>query len=163
MTKSSKPSLKSFLTEQGYIKVNLKLTKTHHFEMKATLNGVKGRFILDTGASISCVGFEAAEKFKLKAKDSPMKAAGAGATDMMTQLAKKNTVKIGKWKQTKVPLVLFDITHVNTALTSHDAKPVDGIIGADILNQAKGIIDYNKKCLFLKLAVKKPKAKLDSN
>ena len=60
-------SLQEFLLDKGYTKVKLKLTKTNHFEVRATINGVKGLFILDTGASSSCVGFEAVETFKLKA------------------------------------------------------------------------------------------------
>lgn len=144
-------TLQDFLLEKGYTKVKLKLTKTNHFEIKATINGVNGLFILDTGASNSCVGFEAIETFKLKAKDSKVKAAGAGATDMLTQISKKNTLKIGKWKQQKVPLILFSLTHVNTALISHNAKPVDGIIGADVLKKAKAVIDYDKKYVYLKL------------
>ena len=143
--------LQDFLLNKGYTKIKLHLTKTNHFEIKATLNGVKGLFILDTGASNSCVGLEAIETFKLKAKDSEIKAAGAGAIDMSTQISKKNKLKIGKWKKDKVALILFNLTHVNTALTSHNSKPVDGIIGADILKKAKGIIDYEKKHLYLKL------------
>ncbi|MBR9915237.1 MAG: clan AA aspartic protease [Algicola sp.] len=144
-------TLQDYLLSKGYTKVKLKLTKTNHFEIKASINGVKGLFILDTGASNSCVGFEAIETFMLKAKDSEVKAAGAGATDMLTQVSKKNTVKIGKWKKEKVSLILFNLTHVNTALTSHDAKPVDGIIGADLLKRSKAIIDYEKKYLYLKI------------
>lgn len=143
--------LKEFLLEKGYTKIKLTLTKTNHFEIKASVNGVKGLFILDTGASSSCVGFEAIKVFKLKAKDSEVKAAGAGATNMLTQISKKNKLKIGKWKKDRVPLILFNLTHVNTALTSFNAKPVDGIIGADILKKAKAIIDYDKKYLYLKL------------
>ncbi|MGJ8591781.1 MAG: retropepsin-like aspartic protease [Aquaticitalea sp.] len=143
--------LKDFLLEEGYTKIKLTLTKTNHFELKATLNGTKGLFILDTGASSSCVGFEAIDTFKLKAKDSEIKAAGAGATGMLTQIAKKNRLKIGKWKNDKVVLILFDLTHVNQALSSYNAKPVDGIIGADILKKSQAIIDYNKKYLYLKL------------
>ena len=144
-------SLKEFLTEKGYAKIKLKLTKTNHFEIKATINGVKGLFILDTGASSSCVGFDAIETFKLKAKDSEVKAAGAGATGMLTQISKKNHVKIGKWKKNKIALILFNMTHVNTALIAHNAQPVDGIIGADILKKSKAIIDYERKYLYLKL------------
>ncbi|WP_026754085.1 retropepsin-like aspartic protease [Sediminibacter sp. Hel_I_10] len=143
--------LQSFLINRGYTKVKLKLTKTNHFEIKAVINGIKGLFILDTGASTSCVGFEAIKTFKLIATDSPIKAAGAGATDMLTQMSKKNTLKIGKWKKEKVALILFNLTHVNTALTSHNSKPVDGIIGADVLKKGKAIIDYEKKYLYLKL------------
>ena len=144
-------TLKDFLFAKDYIRVKLKLTKTNHFEIKATINGVKGLFILDTGASNSCVGFEAAQKFELKkVKDSKILAAGAGATNMATQVSKNNTIKLGRLKIHKSALVLFDLSHVNTALINHNAQPVDGIIGADILKKVKGIIDYEKKYLYLK-------------
>ncbi|WP_027127457.1 retropepsin-like aspartic protease [Gelidibacter mesophilus] len=150
-TDKSSATLKDFLLEKGYIKVKLKLTKTNHFEIKATINGIKGLFILDTGASNSCVGFEGVETFKLTAKDSEVKAAGAGATDMQTQISKKNKLKIGKWKKDKVALILFNLSHVNTALLSYNSEPVDGIIGADILTKAKAVIDYDKNYVYLKL------------
>lgn len=144
-------TLQQFLLEKGYTKIKLHFTKTNHFEIKATINGCKGLFILDTGASSSCVGFEGIETFKLKAENSEIKAAGAGATDMETKTSEKNKVKIGKWKNNEVVLVLFNLIHVNTALKNHDSKPVDGIIGADILKKGKAIIDYEKKYLYLKL------------
>ncbi|WP_142784895.1 retropepsin-like aspartic protease [Changchengzhania lutea] len=144
-------TLQEFLLVRNYTKVKLHLTKTNHFEIKATINGVKGLFILDTGASNSCVGFEAVKNFNLLAEDSLIKAAGAGAIDMDTKTSKKNTVKIGKWKDKKIVLVLFNLSHVNTALINHDSKPVDGIIGADILKKSKAIIDYERKYLYLKL------------
>lgn len=144
-------TLQEFLLNKGYIQVKLRLTKTNHFEIKATLNGIKGRFILDTGASNSCVGFEAVDNFNLKVKDSNILAAGAGAINMETKMSNKNKVKIGKWESNKIVLVLFNLTHVNTALINHKSKPVDGIIGADILKKSKAIIDYDKKYLYLKL------------
>lgn len=144
-------TLQDFLLDKGYTKVKLKLTKTNHFEIKASINGIKGLFILDTGASNSCVDFVAVDAFKLKAKHSDVKAAGAGATDMQTQISKKNKVKIGKWKKENIVLILFNLAHVNTALINHNSKPVDGIIGADILKKTKAVIDYDKKYLYLKL------------
>lgn len=144
-------SLSEFLLKKQYTKIKLKLAKTNHFEIKASINGVKGLFILDTGASSSCVGLEAIETFKLAAEESVIKAAGAGAIDMETQISKKNKIKIGKWRQQNVVLILFNLTHVNTALINHNSTPVDGIIGADILKKGKAIIDYDKKYLYLKL------------
>lgn len=147
-------TLKDFLFAKGYVRVKLKLTKTNHFEIKASINGVKGLFILDTGASNSCVGFEATKKFSLlKVKDSKVLAAGAGATDMPTQVSKNNSITIGRVKINKSALVLFDLSHVNAALIAHNAQPVDGIIGADVLKKIKGIIDYEKKHLYLKKLV----------
>jgi hypothetical protein len=144
-------TLQDFLLEKGYTKVKLKLTKTNHFEIRATINNQKGRFILDTGASSSCVGFEAIDTFNLTVKDSDVKAAGAGAIDMDTQISTKNKLEIGKWKKEKVILILFNLVHVNTALINHNSNPVDGIIGADILKKGKAIIDYEKKYLYLRL------------
>lgn len=143
-------TLRKFLTQKEYHRIQLVYTKTNHFEVTAILNGIKGNFIVDTGASNSCVGFEAVEKFSLYTQDSDIKAAGAGATDMFTQLSKKNTIQIGNWCKKRIPLVLFDLNHVNTALVAHQADPVDGILGADILKKGNAIIDYQKKCLFLK-------------
>ncbi len=143
-------TLRQFLINKEYQRIRLVYTKTNHFEVKAKLNGIEGNFILDTGASNSCVGFDAVEKFNLFAQDSDVKAAGAGATDMITQLSKKNTLQLGKWSKNNVSLVLFDLTHVNTALTAHQAEPVDGIIGADILKRGKAVIDYERKCVYLK-------------
>ncbi|WP_456441239.1 retropepsin-like aspartic protease family protein [Psychroserpens sp.] len=144
-------TLQEFLLNKGYTKIKLHLTKTNHFEIIAKINGQRGLFILDTGASSSCVGFEAIDTFNLKAKDSDIKAAGAGATDMLTQISRSNKLNIGTWKQDKVALILFNLTHVNRALTNHNSKPVDGIIGADVLKKGKAVIDYEKKYLYLKL------------
>ena len=126
------------------------LTDTNHFEIKAKINGVSGRFILDTGASNTCVGIDKADQFKLVFKSSEIKAAGAGATEMETFVSDKNKLELGKWKFKKQQIVLFDLVHVNEALIAHQALPVDGIIGSDVLKKAKAIIDYGKKKVYLK-------------
>lgn len=141
--------LQEVLKKEKYKKLNFKVSKTQHLLIKAKINGVLGNFILDTGASNSCVGFESVEFFNLKAGKSKTKASGAGATGMFTQLAKNNSLKIGRWKTEEFHLVIFDMSHVNEALQQHKAKPVHGIIGADILLEGKAIIDYCNHCLYL--------------
>ncbi len=133
------------------MRIPLVLTETNHFEIVAKINGVSGRFILDTGASNTCVGMDKIDFFKMVSEVSDVKAAGAGATEMETLVSSKNKIQIGDWKKKKQKIVLFDLVHVNEALTSHNALPVDGIIGGDVLKKGKAIIDYDKKCLFLKL------------
>ena len=141
--------LREFLTTKGYHRVKLKKTITNHFEIKARINGVKGSFILDTGASGSCIGFDDIETFNMDSEESEHKASGAGNSEIDTLIAKKNKIAIGRFKIDKIPLILIDLSHINTALTSHDANPVQGIIGADILHKGKAIIDYGKKYLYL--------------
>ena len=143
-------SLKKLLKSKDYLKIPLVLTETNHFELVASINGVKGRFILDTGASNTCVGMDKIEFFEMLSEVTDIKAAGAGATEMETLISNKNKIQIGDWKKKKQKVVLFDLTHVNQALVNHNALPVDGIIGADLLNKGKAVIDYHKKCLYLK-------------
>jgi predicted aspartyl protease len=137
------------LKKENYKKIKFKVSKTQHLLIKAKINGVKGNFILDTGASSSCVGFESIELFLLEAKKSKTKASGAGANGMFTQIAIGNKLQLGNWKYSEFDLVIFDLSHVNEALLEHKAKPVHGIIGADILMKGKGIIDYYNHCLYL--------------
>jgi len=142
--------LQGFLKKNKYKKIKFKVLKTQHLLISAKINGVKGSFILDTGASNSCLGFDGISKFQLIAETSETKAAGAGATGMETQLSKNNLLQLSHWKTSKFHLVIFDMQHVNQALNEYKTKPVDGIIGADILLKGKAIIDYYNHYLYLR-------------
>lgn len=143
--------LREFLTAQGYTRIKLKLTKTNHFEMKARINNILGRFILDTGSSNTLVDENMHDFFKLQVEETDVKVTGAGASNMDSKISKKNELKIGQWKHPKTLIVLFNLTHVNLGLQSLNVPAVNGIIGTDILKKAKAIIDYEKKYLYLKL------------
>lgn len=143
-------NLHQTLEKEGYKKIKFIVSKTQHLYIKASINGVSGNFILDTGASNSCMGFDNVDTFHLNPSKSKTKAAGAGATGMFTQLAKNNHIKIGRWQSKDFDLIIFDMSHVNEALLQYKSKPVHGIIGADVLLIGKAIIDYYNHYLYLK-------------
>lgn len=143
-------NLHEVLKKENYKKIKFKVIKTQHLLIKAKINGISGNFILDTGASNSCVGFESIERFELNAKKSKTKASGAGGTGMKTQISSNNHLQLGSWKNKDFNLVIFDLSHVNEALEAYKAKPVHGIIGADVLLEGKAIIDYYNHYLYLK-------------
>jgi hypothetical protein len=150
MTHKNMEHIHELLKKEGYVKVKFRVSRTNHLLIKASINGVDGEFILDTGASNSCVDFSITEHFKLNPQDSSTMAAGAGAIGMNTQLARNNLFKTGRWIYHGFELVVFDLSHVNQALVQHKAKPVHGILGADVLLKGKAIIDYANHLLFLK-------------
>lgn len=143
-------NLPEFLKKENYKKIKFKISKTNHLLVGGSINGVKGKFILDTGASNSCVDFNDVPLFKLTAAESKTRAAGAGATGMFTQVANSNTLRLGRWLYNDFHLVVFDMSHVNSALVQHKASPVKGIIGADVLIEGKAILDYENCVLYLK-------------
>lgn len=143
-------NLHDILKKDGYKKIKFKVSKTQHLFIKGKINGVLGDFILDTGASNSCVDFNYLAHFDLIATDSPTKASGAGANGMFTQATYGNHLQLGRYKNSEFNFVLLDLSHVNTALLDYKVKTVHGIIGADILLKSQAIIDYKNGCVYLK-------------
>jgi predicted aspartyl protease len=143
-------TLYQLLRSKGYTRVRLQTLPTNHYVLVATLNGVEGRFILDTGASTTCVSAELTAHFHLNAKPSKEKASSASANELDTEVAHHNELVIGSWSSKRRSVVLFDMQAVNHALQKLDIKSVDGIIGADILQSTKAMIDYQNDWLYLK-------------
>ncbi|MBK5212216.1 MAG: clan AA aspartic protease [Flavobacteriaceae bacterium] len=142
--------LRKFLEEQGFYRIPLKKLATGHYLFSAKINGVSGDFILDTGASTSCVGFVDSSHFLLISEASIIKAAGAGAINMETMLSRKNKFKIENWEIKDMDFVLFNLSHVNEALSQVNEGSVHGIIGADFLKLHRAVIDYGRNCFYVK-------------
>jgi predicted aspartyl protease len=143
-------TLYQFLRSRGYTRVRLLTLPTNHYVVIATLNGTAGRFVLDTGASTTCVSTELATHFHLNPKPSEEKASSASANELDTKVAHHNELMIGSWSSKRRSVVLFDMQAVNHALQKHDIEAVDGIIGADILQSVNAIIDYKNDWLYLR-------------
>jgi len=142
----------SFLKSIGYISVKLKFLKTNHYLLKACINGVEGKFILDSGASSSCICLSLENKFKIDSKENKIKASSATSNMEDTRLSKNNAIKIRKWRS-KISLVSIDMTHINKVLSEKETESVDGIIGADVLKKSKAVIDYESNKLYLKIKI----------
>ena len=143
-------TLYQFLRSRGYGSVRLLTLPTNHYVVIATLNSTEGRFILDTGASTTCVSTELATHFHLNPKPSEEKASSASSNELETELAHNNELLIGPWSSKRRSVVLFDMQAVNNALQKHHIETVDGIIGADILQSVNAIIDYKNDWLYLR-------------
>ena len=143
-------TLNKFLKSEGYSSVKLIFLKTKHYLIEAKVNSINGRFILDTGASNSCICTSLEDKFKVISEDSKEKASSANSEMTHTKISKRNVIQIGKWNS-NASLITFDMSHINNALSQKKIDPIDGIIGADILKKSKAILDYKSNKLFLKL------------
>jgi hypothetical protein len=143
-------TLNKFLKKKGYCSVNLICLKTKHYLIEAKINGIDGKFILDSGASNSCVCITKDYKFKLETKISKISASSATSEMSNTHVSKKNYITIGSWKYT-IDLVTFNMSYINKTFNEKEIESVDGIIGADVLKKSKAIIDYKSNKLYLKL------------
>src|SRR5690554_5370183 len=113
-------AIATFLEHQGYNKIPFRIRKSNHLYLNARINGVKGLFLLDTGASTTCIDLNQQSVFLLDSSQSNVKASGAGSNDLYTEVSKGNRIQLGKWKSNNNTFVLLDLTHVNIALRSEE-------------------------------------------
>ncbi len=151
-------SLKAFLKRKGYRDIPLfgigldENIPAGHFFVPVKLNGKKALFMLDTGASISVLDKSLAGKYKLEAEnndDMEVNAFSASGLLENIDISAGNKLKIGKVKFKNVPLLLMDLSHLSGS-DELEGLTVDGVLGSDILNRGRAVIDYRKFRLFLK-------------
>jgi predicted aspartyl protease len=129
--------------------ISFVLTKSNHILIECEVNYVSGFFLVDTGASNSCVNYLSASKFKIEFKKSNETASSATNKISETYYSKDNILKIGDFLKNDFDLVLFDMTFINNLLEEKNVSQLDGIIGSDILNNLNACINYKKKEIVL--------------
>lgn len=142
--------IKQFLKKTDYTSVKLTTVKSEHILVRAEINGVSARLIVDTGASFTCIDRDAVEKLKLNQDHSEYRATGAGAADLWTGKSMIKQLRIGKWSCSNKEILIMDLTHVRKALLEVGVKKVYGVLGADVLKSSEAIIHYGEKRLLLK-------------
>ena len=129
----------------------LKLDDGFHLLVNIRVNGKPARMLIDTGASKTVfdktriVRFLSKKKFEKHDKLST----GLGTSNMKSHLAMIEKITIGKTEIKNYRSVVIDLSHVNVAYSQLKQKPIDGVLGSDILKQHKAIIDYGNKNLRL--------------
>ena len=151
MSKTNNTFLKDLLNKQQFVKVKLYKIKTQHLICFGSINNVKATFLIDTGASNSCISLENIDVYDLKTEGEKFEASGASDKKMEAILSNECGFKLGRFSMKKQKFVLLDLNHINSLLESQNVKKINGIIGAEFLKATKAIIDYDNLDLFLKI------------
>lgn len=122
--------------------MNFNILKSNHILIKCEINNIKGNFIIDTGASNSCIDYKKSEKFNIKFEISNESATSATNKIKKLFISKNNKIKIDDWFLEDFDLILFDMKQVIDTIVSQCDVEIDGIIGSDILKKGKAIINY---------------------
>ena len=122
-----------------------------HLSMKAYVNRKVANLILDTGASRTVFDLNRIGRF---VKDNAFEkhestSAGLGTNTMESHLVEFKNFKLGELILKNFTTVLLDMKHINESYEQMGLKPIDGVIGNDILQSYKAVINYQKKELKL--------------
>jgi hypothetical protein len=123
-----------------------------HLMIKIKINNKVSNLIIDTGASKTVFdkhrikNFVSEKKFDTHDKLS----SGLGTNSMESQLVTLKKIKIGEVEILNYHTILLDLSHVNQSYEQIGLKPIDGVLGSDVLLKYNAVIDYEKKILKLK-------------
>ena len=137
-----------------------------HLAIQIKINGKKGNILVDTGASNTVFDKKRITAFIKHAhfKEEGKLSTGLGTSTMESHTIRLKKIQLGTIILTDYPAVVLDLSHVNKSYATVLFKPIDGVLGGDILRKYKGLIDYGKKVLILyapqaSVAKKKRKSK----
>lgn len=129
----------------------LKLDDGFHLLVNIRVNEKPARLLIDTGASKTVFDKERIRNFlkKERFEKHDKLSTGLGTSNMKSHLAAIENISLGKIEIRNYKTVVIDLSHVNVAYKQMKQKPIDGVLGSDILKKCRAVIDYGKKKLYL--------------
>lgn len=125
------------------------------------INNKNAKLIIDTGASKTVFDKERIKNF-VKDKsfhEHDKLSSGLGTNTMQSHVTEIKKIQLGKIVINDYKTILLDLSHVNNSYHQVGLKPIEGVLGSDILLEYKAVIDYEKKVLKLKTSPAKKKVK----
>lgn len=124
-----------------------------HLCVSGKIKNKKINLIIDTGASQTIfdknrisnyIGHEDFQKAESLSS-------GLGTNTMESHMVEFKGFTIGDMEFPHEKMMLLDLSHVNESYTMMNLKPIDGVIGGDLLKKYRAIIDYDKKQITFRL------------
>lgn len=136
----------------GFAHVPVRNVRPGHQLVEASINGVTGDFVLDTGANVTVVSASQVERFGLSPESGGALGSGlarfAGTTGTARQVGVDAFV-IGEVPIRQQRVLVADLDQLLATLGQVAGREVSGVIGQDVLEQHRAIIDVARPMLYL--------------
>lgn len=141
------------LTNEGFSTLPLRRGSDDQFELagRVTVNGIPGRFLVDTGARVSVIDRRSLKRFKLTSERTTARISGAlgGRTERL-RAALATSFRIGP---ADMRPFIFGVANLGALNESRDRSDDDfaGLIGTDVLRTYQVVIDFRGLRFFIRL------------
>ncbi len=142
-------TLDAVLEQQGYTSLPLVRTSVGQLGVDALVNGSMAKFLVDTGASATVIDRASAQRWGLDLDECAEAAVGCMVPGGMA-MTKLDELRIASVRFIDFEVAVVDLSHVNAGLEQKGADRIDGVIGADIMDEREAVIAYAQRTLHLK-------------
>lgn len=140
-------------TKQDVVKIILSELDRggYHIFLPVTVNGKKCRFLIDTGASKTVIDKTYFEQKQGKKNLVTVKQETAGLHSSVAEshFGKIKELQVGKHKKKNFQIAAIDLGHVNGMYKKLKMKPIQGILGSDLMLEHQMIVDYGSMKVIL--------------
>ena len=121
----------------------------YHIFLDVKINGGTARLLLDTGASRTVFDEERIKAFITKDNQSFEKidklSTGLGTNTMESHSIILEEFRLGETVFKDYHAVVLNMEHVNQSYRMIGHRQIDGVLGGDLLQKLKVIVDYRRK------------------
>jgi hypothetical protein len=137
------------LEREGYTRVHLRKTNAGYLTVGAKISNRDVNFLLDTGAPNTYLDQRRSRQLGLK-WESAEGASGNSAAGDPSQTSLVESIEIGSFRISRIRVGAHDLTANNQRIGGfYGDAPLDGVLGADVLDPAWAIVDYRSRDLYL--------------
>jgi len=121
----------------------------YHIFTDAVINGKMARLLIDTGASRTVFDAERIKAFLSEENQSFEKidklSTGLGTNTMESHTVILEEFRLGETVFSDYLAVALNMEHVNQSYRMLGFPQIDGVVGGDLLQRLKAVIDYRRK------------------
>jgi hypothetical protein len=136
------------LVQKGYTRVHLIRANSGYLNIHAKIDGTEVNLVLDTGAPQTHLDRKRVEQLKLK-WDKPPGTTFTGTRGEWGDFTTVDSIQLGAFRTAGLLIHAHDLSETNRRLAYYGDRPIDGVLGADVLDRAWAVIDYKMNDLFL--------------
>jgi predicted aspartyl protease len=140
--------LVAFLELQGYRPVRFRVGSNGHVMIPVRVDRKVMRFLLDTGVARTALDTGAARFLGLSLSDGRGEVS-ALADSVKARKATVTEIDLGGQAVRNVRVIVFDLNRHRVQMDQHQ-KPVDGLLGADLLKRFDAVVDYRNQVLHVR-------------
>lgn len=121
----------------------------YHLLTQGIINDTVATFLIDTGASRCVFDEQKIKNFLTKQPftENEKLSTGLGTNTMPTKVVEIDRIIFGELCIQQYTAVVIDLSHVTESYASLQLPQIDGVLGSDILNEFKCVINYKKRKL----------------
>lgn len=120
---------------------------SYHVLVSIELDGIQGKMIIDTGASISVIDRNFIRNFDHKRIDAQLQSRTINGNINDIAIVRTNSLRIGNIGIGVIKMAAIDLQQVNEMYEKQLKRTVVGLLGSDFLVKGRATIDYHRQIL----------------